>query len=163
MGFGVKEPEASHMDLLDRIVRSENPSAYGEFPGEVVIGRQYDRLVKLEDLPKLGTYVLRCPGETEIPELGIKVICAAPDAAGGIPVHAQGTMYLRSRETGDTIKLPGGTKSLKKLFIDEKIPARHRDRIPVIADDGGVLLVAGLKRCRECRDAPNWSVRIETM
>lgn len=161
-GFGVKEPEASHIDLLDRIVRSRNPSAYGVFPG-AVIGRQYDRLVKLEETPKLGTYVLKCPGETEIPELGIRVICAAADAEGGIPVHAQGNMILRSRETGDVIKLSGGTKSLKKLFIDAKIPARRRNRIPVIADDGGVLLVAELKRCRESMDAPNWSIRFETM
>jgi len=161
-GFGVKEPEAVHVELLRRIVTSENPAAYGVFPG-AVIGRQYDRLVKLEELPKLGTYVLNCPGETPIPELGIKVVCAAPDAADGVPVHAQGTMVLRSRETGDTIQLPGGTKSLKKLFIDAKIPARRRSRIPVIADDAGILLVAELKRCRESMDAPNWSIRFETM
>ena len=52
---------------------------------------------------------------------------------------------LRPRQTGDEISLPrrGGTKSLKKLFIDEKVPRRERERIPVLADGRGVAAVAG--------------------
>ena len=42
------------------------------------------------------------------------------------------------------MKLPGGTKSLKKLFIDRKIPAVQRPLVPVIADDAGVLGVYGM-------------------
>ena len=41
------------------------------------------------------------------------------------------------------MRFPGGTKSLKKWFIDEKIPASQRLRVPVIADDIGVLGVYG--------------------
>ena len=37
----------------------------------------------------------------------------------------------------------GGTKTLKKLFIDEKVPRRERERIPVLADGRGVAAVAG--------------------
>jgi tRNA(Ile)-lysidine synthase len=42
------------------------------------------------------------------------------------------------------IRLQGGTKSLKKLFIDRKIPAAERCRIPVVCDDEGVLGVYGI-------------------
>ena len=59
-------------------------------------------------------------------------------------VVAQGTVFLRSRKTADTIRLSGGTKSLKKLFIDRKIPAFQRQRIPVLSDDCGVLGVYGI-------------------
>ena len=159
VSFGVKEPEGSHVELLRRILNSDNPSASGEFPGKVMIGRQYDRLIKLEDAKKLGTYLLNCPGETTIPELGLKVICG-PD---GIPVHTEGKLLLRSREEGDAIRLSCGTKSLKKLFIDEKIPALHRDRIPVIVDDLGVVLVAEPLRSRKCTDVPNCHIRLETL
>ena len=48
-------------------------------------------------------------------------------------------MILRSREAGDAITLPGGTKPLKKLFIDRKIPALQRLQIPVLADEAGIL------------------------
>ena len=50
-------------------------------------------------------------------------------------------MTIRSRQTGDTIRLSGGTKSLKKLYIDRKIPASHRSRIPVVCDGEGILAV----------------------
>ena len=33
---------------------------------------------------------------------------------------------------------------MKKLFIDKKIPAARRGRIPVLADEMGVLAVYGL-------------------
>ena len=54
-------------------------------------------------------------------------------------------LVLRPRQTGDEIALPrrGGTKTVKKLFIDEKVPRRERERIPVLADGRGVLAVAG--------------------
>ena len=42
------------------------------------------------------------------------------------------------------MRLSGGTKTLKELFIDRKIPAAQRMQIPVLADDAGVLGVYGL-------------------
>ena len=56
--------------------------------------------------------------------------------------------------------LSGGTKTLKKLFIDKKIPAADRDRIPVIADDHGVAAVHGLGIDRDHKEAPNWELLI---
>ena len=42
------------------------------------------------------------------------------------------------------MRLSGGTKSLKEIFVDRKIPASQRDQIPVIADSQGVLGVYGI-------------------
>ena len=38
----------------------------------------------------------------------------------------KGGMVVRSRQQGDKIKLAGGTKKLKDLFIDLKIPKRRQ-------------------------------------
>ena len=59
-------------------------------------------------------------------------------------VQPQGELQLRCRQPGDEITLPGGTKTLKKLWIDKKIPASQRNRIPVLADDAGVVAVWGI-------------------
>ena len=164
VGFGVKEPEGEHIDLLRRIVYSENPSASGEFPGHITVGRQYHRLVRLEKQPCVRTNTLQCPGQTLIPELGMKVICREPNEnAEGMRVHLYGTPILRSRREGDSITLQGGTKTLKKLFIDKKIPAADRNRIPVIADDLGVAAVMGIGVDRDHMDAPNWEILFETL
>lgn len=162
VSFGVKEPEGEHIELLRRVVYSENPSACGEFPGHITVGRQYNKLIKWEARPALGVYPLNCPGETEIPELGKKVILRKP-CGEGMPVRLQGEAVLRSRMEGDTITLPGGTKTLKKLFIDKKIPAADRDRIPVIADDHGVAAVYGIGIDRDHKESPNWELLIQNV
>ena len=51
---------------------------------------------------------------------------------------------IRPRKEGDEIKLPKRrTKSIKKLFVDEKLPRPERDKVPVIADDEKVFAVFG--------------------
>jgi tRNA(Ile)-lysidine synthase len=144
---GVKEPEAVHLQLAESLVFSDCPSAKADFPGGVTITRNYDKLEVLEGESGILPTVLACPGITEIPQLGLRVVCKETDAAentvDSFTVEPKGPMILRARLPGDTIRLAGGTKSLKKLFIDRKIPAAQRSTIPVIADDDGVLGVYG--------------------
>lgn len=53
-----------------------------------------------------------------------------------------GEMHIRSREEGDFIKLlKRPTKTLKKLFNEEKIPSEKRVSVPVLADEKGVMAV----------------------
>ena len=59
-------------------------------------------------------------------------------------VSSHGPLTLRGRQPGDTIRLTGGSRTLKKLFIDRRIPASQRDRIPVVADEQGVLGIYGI-------------------
>lgn len=56
-----------------------------------------------------------------------------------------GNLILRTRKEGDKIKLykRSVTKTLKKLFIEESVPKKERDKIPVISDDNGVVWVFG--------------------
>lgn len=49
----------------------------------------------------------------------------------------------------DTIRLSGGTKRLKKLLIDRKIPADARLSVPVLADKDGVIAVYGVAAAAE--------------
>ena len=162
ISFGVKEPEAEHVELLRKILYSDQPSAYGLFPGGVAVGRRYDTLVKLEQLPALSVHPLSVPGETAIPELGMKVICR-PISGEGIPLRLGENPVIRSREEGDSIRLSGGTKTLKKLFIDKKIPAGERNRVPVLADDAGVAAVLGVAQDCSRKENPNWEILYVTL
>ncbi len=143
---GVKEPEQSHIALAEKLVFSEKPSARASFPGGVTVARNYDALEVRQQEQPLEEITLACPGEVQLP--GYRVICEEAMEIGNtetvFTVQPQGAMVLRSRRGGDTIRLPGGTKSLKKLFIDRKIPASQRLQIPILADDLGILGVCGV-------------------
>lgn len=130
---GVKEPEAPHIRQAEALVFSSNPSARSRFPGGVTIGRNYGILEKLDAPSSAPRWQMSCSAATEI--------CNTPTT---FTVNPVGTVILRPRQSGDAIRLPGGTKSLKKLFIDRKIPAAQRDFIPVVCDDLGILGIPGI-------------------
>ncbi len=138
---GVKEPEDSHITLTESLLFSEKPSARASFPGGVTIAREYDRLVCLPEKTELEETVLPSPGEVFLP--GLRIACEPASEMVNTPetftVCPVGEIRLRSRKSGDSIRLSGGSKSLKKLFIDRKIPAAQRQRIPVICDEKGIL------------------------
>jgi hypothetical protein len=58
-----------------------------------------------------------------------------------------------------------GTCTLKKLFIDRKIPAHQRNRIPVLADEQGVLGVWGIGTNvdRLAQETPAMQIQIEIL
>ena len=145
---GVKEPAAQHIDLALSLVHSQNPSAKGSFPGGITVTREYDRLVAVAETEAFAPVTLNCPGVTQIPALGLTVTCREADSLCNnettFTVHPAGKLILRSRCSGDSLRLPGGTKSLKKLLIDRKIPANQRPYVPVLKDDVGVLGVVGI-------------------
>ena len=144
---GIREPEAEHIRLTEKLVFSDKPSARASLPGGITVTRDYDRLTVLRQEPALEPVVLPASGTLELPDLGLRVICEPWNGEENHPdcfaVSTSGTVVLRSRLSGDTIRLSGGTKSLKKLFVDRKIPASRRLQVPVVADDRGVLGIFG--------------------
>lgn len=53
----------------------------------------------------------------------------------------KGGIVVRSRKEGDKIKLSAGSKKIKDLFIDLKIPREERCNVPIIVDEQGILCV----------------------
>ena len=143
---GVREPEQIHILQAEQLLYHWSPSAAMQFPGGVTIGRQYDRLVRLECAPELPETRLSVPGETCIggKRFVSEYTTDLEERPGSVLVCPVGALTVRSRRSGDTMRLPGGTRSLKKMYIDRKIPASRRAAVPVLADDRGVLAVFGI-------------------
>ena len=59
------------------------------------------------------------------------------------------SLTVRNRRDGDVIKTEGGTKKLKKLFIDEKVPADARALIPIVEYCGEIIWAAPFRRSSE--------------
>jgi tRNA(Ile)-lysidine synthetase-like protein len=56
-------------------------------------------------------------------------------------------LLLRGWERGDRVRTSGGTKTLKKLFVERRVPRSQRHEIPVLVDaHGTVLWVGGIER-----------------
>lgn len=166
---GVPEPERSHIRAVDSLIFSEKPSARTNLPGAVTVGRDYDRLVVLEQKTAPDEVTL-LPGDTlQLPQWGMMASYVPAQQIINtkeiFTVSASGPVVLRSRQAGDSIRLNAGTCTLKKLFIDRKIPAHQRPYIPVLADGQGVLGVYGIGANvdRLAAQLPAMQIRLEVL
>ena len=164
---GVREPEAVHIAQVESLLFSQKPSARTDLPGGITIARNYAVLEVIHDQEGIRPVSLTCPGNIEI--AGWRVCCFPAErilqTAETFTVVPEGAVVLRSRREGDRLRLSGGSKTLKKLFIDKKIPASLRDTIPVLADDAGVLGVYGIGANvdRMASQLPAVQIKIEKM
>ncbi len=138
---------AVHLDAVLALANEDDPSAQISVPGGIV-RREYENLVfdpeKEKPLPPplpLGLGDNRWGDWT--------VFCEKAPCPGKAYVSPNefylrpGGYTVRSRQTGDELTLgPRPRKSVKRLMIDDKIPARRRASVPVI-DGGGMAAAAG--------------------
>lgn len=157
MGDGGVQGTSAHLSAVVALARGDDPSAMLHLPGGILVQRVYGEILfttALDPLPSFEPVTLNRDGETVIAGSTWRALCRAVVAGKDSPKNKH-TFYLncdmingvaqfRPRRTGDTIALPGrGSKTVKKLFIDAKVPRRERERIPVLADESDVLAVAG--------------------
>ena len=156
--LGGEGMSAGHVRSVLALAAGPDPSGSVNIPG-AVCRREYDRLFfeRPEAAPEGFKPFTIAPGQqAEIPALGLTVTCETVTAPAEInksfttflfkTASLCGIMTIRPRNTGDGIRLSprSGRKSLKKLFIEKKIPSRRRALVPVVSDDMGVLAVYGI-------------------
>ena len=149
---------SAHLQAVVDLARSPAPSGRVDLPHGLTAYRVYGDLlltVRGEDpLPPFAPVPLALEGETPLPEAGWTFTCrraAAPEVLPRDPgrfyldpARLQGPLVLRPRQTGDRLSLPGrGEKTVKKLLIDGRVPRRVRERVPILADEAGVVWLGG--------------------
>lgn len=143
---------AAHLEALADLCRTQDPSAQLHLPGGLLARRAYGSLILTRaSPPPLSPAELALPGGTQA---GAWQITCTLEQYRGQP---QGTLEffldrsavpslaVRARRTGDRLALSGRPgKTLKKWYIDEKIPRSLRDQLPVLTCGGRVAAAAGL-------------------
>lgn len=134
---GSTDCSMAHLDAMVDLCRSDCPSGVVRLPHGVIARREYKKLILTTGGPPAPLETIPITGAvTPIPGTNWTALLDGPPWPG---------LMVRSRRTGDAITLAGRPgRTLKRLFIDRKIPLWERQRIPVAADDDGVLAVAGL-------------------
>jgi tRNA(Ile)-lysidine synthase len=133
----ISDPGCAHVEAAEKLLERENGSAFVTLPGGYILRREYGLLRPV--MPR--TYAPKAVSMT------VREVSELTETVDGKTVFALKPGYeigLRTRLTGDELRLPGGTKSVKKLLIDRKIPVSLRDTLPVITCDGVCAAVCGL-------------------
>ncbi|QED45898.1 tRNA lysidine(34) synthetase TilS [Cytobacillus dafuensis] len=149
---------ALHIEKVFLLMNSPHPSGILHFPNGLNIVRSYERCHFSFRLPSIQTYRYDMvgPGKWELPN-GNSISFEYTNSSEGI--SRSNTLLLnrddvtlplviRTREEGDRMTIKGmkGTRKVKDIFIDKKIPLLERKTWPIITDfNGQILWVPGLK------------------
>ena len=154
---------------VEEILNSINKGFSGKslnLPDGICVLYEYDKLklfreAEVEEEAEVRFDIpLKIPGETILsaPEYKFiaEIISPVDFAAAGFSLRnkftaffdmdkLKGALRVRNRVNGDIFHPSGmkGSKKLKEFFIDEKIPRRERDSIPLIVSGDIILWIVG--------------------
>lgn len=154
--LGLENPSAVYVEGLETLLHA-GPSARWSLPGGLVAERSYDLLTvgASAPLPPLAEQPLRIPGQTVLPDgLGRIVSTVTKNSyfskknlttfAFRCDMITGREIRVRGRRSADRLTLSGGTKRVKALMIDRKLPARLRAAVPVLTLDDAPIAVFGV-------------------
>ncbi len=146
----VPELAEIHLSQALALAQNANPSATLSLPGSYVLARVYDGLVLRErsDAPSPADPAVLSPGAC-ISWGGYQISCELCNSPRQetqnclflSPEHLHFPLTIRTRQPGDRIRLPGGSKKLSRWMVDQKIPAALRNQLPVLVQGQEVLAV----------------------
>lgn len=161
---GHPEVYGVHIESFFEMLRSARPNASVDLPQGVRVIREYGKIILTAEKKRQQKGFrkkLNIKGMTEIPEAGIalkaailkkiphefdksgKEACFDYDALKGA-----GSLTIRQMEPGDIIIPFGmkGSKKVKDIFIDKKIPMEKRRGIPLLLAGKDIIWIAGIRQ-----------------
>ena len=148
-----------HIDKVIEFFKRAHPSGVLHFPDGLEIVRTYEECIFRfgEEKVTLSPRELQVPGKITLvngDELEVEISNCVPNMVNDMMFVAKHNeiaypLIVRSRENGDRMSMQGmnGTKKIKSIFIEAKVPKEKRADWPIVCDaSGNIIWVPLLKR-----------------
>ncbi|RHW31820.1 tRNA lysidine(34) synthetase TilS [Neobacillus notoginsengisoli] len=150
---------AIHIDQVISLLNRPHPSGSLDLPGGLTVIRSYLQCIFQFGHSEKKPFRIEVwdTGKVALPNgrvilveaSGRPVAGAGPDCTYLAVSQADLPLIIRTRENGDRMSLKGmhGSRKLKDIFIDHKVPVPERESWPVVTDSRGrILWLPGLKK-----------------
>ena len=145
-----------HIDLILNLLHNNKSNSYINLPNEVIARKNYNYFELIKEIDVIASYeiefdkIVHLPNSHQIERLietndNSNNICRLNSSDVTLP------LIVRTRRVGDRIAVKGlhGTKKVKDIFIDKKIPLLDRDLWPIVMDSkGSIVWIPGLKKSK---------------
>ncbi len=145
-----------HTDLIRSLIYSGRSNSSVYLPNCVRAIKSYDKLYFKRDTSQIDSYEIELLDYANLPNgRNIEFVseafvndnnhCRLSSGDVVLPLH------VRTRKSGDKMKVKGlnGSKKVKDIFIDSKIPIGQRDLWPVVVDSTDkIVWLPGLKKSK---------------
>ncbi|MCR5627099.1 MAG: tRNA lysidine(34) synthetase TilS [Lachnospiraceae bacterium] len=138
----------------------KNSGSRVNLPYLVTVRREFDRLVFYTEFTETQSFLpaegLIIPSEGKLETASFYLECSILEMSDAIDYKKNqrytkffdydkigDSLRLRTRQSGDRISVKGGSKKLKDVFINDKVPLDDRGSIPLVADGADIVWVIG--------------------
>jgi tRNA(Ile)-lysidine synthase len=160
---GLRRVSRSHIDALVRLATDGPPGGSAALPRGWRAVREYSRLSIVQGSRAIAapfSVPIALDGDTVVDAAGYRFVASvmARDEAA-MPADRMAalfdlrevtgrTLVARNFKRGDRIVPLGmnGSRKVKDVFIDSKLPRGERAKFPIVAADGGILWLPGMVR-----------------
>ncbi len=156
-----------HIAAMEHLLDSPRPNAALNLPQRITVLREYGSLVLRRTfatpLPAMGELAITGTGHYPLPGGASLTLTSVPAAAVFEPLASDTALinpdrnpfpwHVRMFQNGDRIVPFGmtGSKKVKELFIDAKVPLSQRRSIPLLFCGDTLLWVCGLRASQLAR------------
>ena len=134
----INEIKEIHINNIIKILKDKKPNQSINLPKAYILNKSYDKAhIQKEELNKPYDYIIK--DDLILPNSHkIKIIKETNDNSNNIlkinSKEIKLPLHIRSRKNGDKIEIKGlkGSKKIKDIFIDEKLPKDQRDIYPLV-------------------------------
>ena len=149
----IKKIKQKHIESILEATKNKKPNLKINLPKDKIFIKEYDK-GKIIDNQNPIEYNFTFNKEINLPNNHIiKIIEDTKETTNNIiklkKEEIKLPLHIRTKKQGDTIKIKGlnGTKKVKDIFIDEKIPIEERNIYPILTDDeNNILWIPGIKK-----------------
>jgi len=146
----------NHVKLVKMLIKSKKANAYIYLPHNVKAVKSYNIVTISRDVKEPVNYEIELIDYVKLPnghtiekiessESNDNNICRIDNSDIVYP------LYVRTRKYGDrmTLKKINGTRRVKDIFIDAKVPLMERDTWPVVVDScDKIIWIPGIKKSK---------------
>lgn len=145
-----------HVDLIINLIFSNKKNTFIYLPNLIKAVKNYDKFYLEEETNNIDSYEIELIDYAILPNGKHIEVVSEEDSNSNFVCRLSSKdvkfpLYIRTRKLGDRIKIKGlnGSKKIKDIFIDCKIPQKERELWPVLVDsDGNVVWLPGLKKSK---------------
>ncbi len=137
--------ELSYQNLMDiiKLIENKKPNLELTLPGNLYVYKSYDLMSfqTFENTSKDYEFTINSFDEIKLNSIDLFVITKNHSIYTGniykLCYNILDQIFpltIRNRRQGDKVKIKSGTKKVKDLFIDKKVPISERNSLPIVLD-----------------------------
>lgn len=145
-----------HVNLIIDLINSKKANIKVCLPHNIEVIKSYDKIIFSKEINEVIDYNVELTKIVELPNKHRLVTIDEEDTNTNYVCRLNSDeiklpLYVRTRRLGDKMYLKkiNGSRKLKDIFIDCKVPKEERDSYPIVVDsENKVLWIPGIKKSK---------------